>query len=83
VPTAQSTIVLYTELHAECEQHSAIVDVDRTHLPHRRQVLSTPDRPLLPFVYIAFAGRCAVTNFLKSRVWDKVPQESILIFVIA
>jgi len=38
-------------------------------------------RPPTVTVYIAIAdGRCAMANLSKSRVWDKVPEKSTLMF---
>ena len=76
VPHAQSIIALYTELHAECYQQSAIVVECRPYVPCTSAV-----RPPAVAVYIALAdSRCAVAKFSKSRVWNKVPERSTIIF---
>ena len=62
VPNAKPTIALYTKLHAECDQQSAVVVdcIDRTchaRLPSPPGAVNT--RSIAVAVYIAFAdGRC-------------------------
>jgi len=62
---AQSTIALYTELHAECYQQSTIVDNCRPHVPGVSGANNTG--PIAVAVYITLAdGRCIVAEYSKS-----------------
>jgi len=78
---AQSPIALYTMLYVECHQ---LATVDRRLLTtlcyvHRRQILPTKDRPLSFFIAL-WDGGIVVAKFCKSRVSDKIPAGSTLIF---
>ena len=77
---AKSTIVLYTELHAECDQQYAIGRRTSAVNPAPPGAVNTI--PTAVAVYIALAdGRRAVATFSRSKVWDKVPEGSTLIFL--
>jgi len=56
--------------------------VDRTrHVGRVAAAGAVNTRPLAVAVYIALAdGRCAVAKLSESRVWNKVPEESALVF---
>jgi len=67
LPRTRSTVALYTELDAECDQRSAIVVYCRPHLPRLPSPpVAVNNRPTAVAVYIALAdGRRAVAKSFK------------------
>jgi len=77
VPHAQSTIALYTELHVEWDQQSAIVVDCRPHLPRLPSSPSAVNNcPTAVAVYIALTdSRRAVAKFLSVEFGTKFETE--------